>query len=250
MFSQTVVVSGPTKAKMSESNVQALMAAAERAIQTAGETDDKNRLLLGRLRRAIDMCEVESPITDVSKYRSALAQLEEKLRFNAAERAARAAQLQASNRIALLTPSGNSNNHAATSSQQSPPTSRVQLLSKSREANESLVRTRNIIVQQLSRVTEAGAVLNSDAEKLRDTGKEMHDYANSLHTSGSMIKMLQRRELTDRMLIYLGFGFLVLVAAFIVLKRVWRVITPLVWLVDKVWGIATTTAAAVEVKEL
>ena len=108
----------------------------------------------------------------------------------------------------------------------------------SRQANESLIRTRNIIVQQLSRVTEVGAVLNSDAEKLRDTDKELNDYANNLQTSGGMIKNLQRRENTDRMLVYFGFGFPVLVSAFIVFKRVRHLISPLVWLVDKLWGAA------------
>ncbi|KAH9258875.1 hypothetical protein BASA81_002939 [Batrachochytrium salamandrivorans] len=206
-------------------SLHSLVLAAERENEDAG----KKLALLGRLRRALDLADPGD--AETIKYRQQLAQLETQYKADAANRAAERAQLHSANRVALLSSSSLPAPNASASS------SRAQLLSKSREANESLVRTRNIIVQQLGRVTEVGQVLSSDAEKLRDTDKELHDYAHSLHTSGGMIKTLQRREMTDRVLIYLGFGFLVLVAAYIVLKRVWRLISPLVWLVDKLWGL-------------
>lgn len=216
------------------SSLHSLALAAERENGDAG----KKLALLGRLRRALDLADPGD--AETIKYRQQLAQLEAQYKADAANRAAERAQLHSANRVALLSSSA-----AAATPNASASSSQAQLLSKSREANESLVRTRNIIVQQLGRVTEMGQVLSSDAEKLRDTDKELHDYAHSLHTSGGMIKTLQRREMTDRVLLYLGFGFLVLVAAYIVLKRVWRLISPLVWLVDTLWGLAPSVKSEV-----
>jgi hypothetical protein len=105
--------------------------------------------------------------------------------------------------------------------------------SKSRKATESLLRSQRTLGQEIARINSVSAMLNEDAELIRDTTKEVAEFGAGLRVASGMIKTLWRGEMTDRNLILFGFGFLLLVAAVIAYRRLRFVLTPLVWL----WGV-------------
>ena len=105
---------------------------------------------------------------------------------------------------------------------------------QSKAANESLLRTRNLMVRELRRVSEASSVLKDDSERLKDVGGEYQSYSSSLKVSQKLLVNMQRRERTDELLMYAGLGFFLCVVAYIVQRRFLPFVAPFAWLVQTV----------------
>jgi len=90
------------------------------------------------------------------------------------------------------------------------------LAAQSKAANESLFRTRALMVRELTRMSEASKILKDDSEILRDVGGEYSNYSSSLKMSQKILINMQRRDQTDRMLMYFGLTFFLCVVAYIV----------------------------------
>ena len=74
----------------------------------------------------------------------------------------------------------------------------------------------------MSRLTRGSAAAQSlDAQKkvLKDAEQRQHSIAKELASGRRALRQLQRREFTDKLLLFLGFGIFLLVNLYIVRKR-------------------------------
>jgi protein transport protein SEC20 len=220
-------------------SLEVLAARTERVVSSPDEDEKTKRIVLGAFRRAIENARAQQE-DDVDKHQRVLDDLENKFRADVSDQAMRQAANYASKRAALLT--------SRDSQHRKEVLGRADLLFQSRDANESLVRTRDLMVKELSRVNEVNAVLLADSEKLRDVGGEYTTYDSALKTSRGMLKTMQRRENTDRMLIGFGLLFFLLVVAYILKRRLLPFFSPIGWLIEKVasFALSQTTNATVE----
>ena len=119
---------------------------------------------------------------------------------------------------------------------------------QSQAATDSMRRTRNLLVRELTRVAEASAVLKDDSERLKDVGGEYASYAHTLGASRKILLNMQRRERTDELFMYLGLAFFICVVAFIVQRRLMPFVAPVAWLVERlawlVYGAVEKVSAA------
>ena len=213
--------------------LDSLLTRTEKLIENQDEDEKVRRSALSSLRKQIEMARAEQE--DVSKYQAALARLETKFRADISDSAMRSAATYANKRVALLS--------SKQSQRRQDVLGRADLLAQSRDANESLIRTRNMMVKELSRVNEVSTVLLADSEKLRDVGGEYTQYGSALKTSRDLLKTMQRRENTDRMLLGFGFLFFILVVLYILKRRLLPFFSPIAWLIETLAHYATSNNA-------
>jgi hypothetical protein len=214
-------------------NLETLAARAERIVSAVDEDEKTRRNALSVFRRAIEIA--KSQKEDVSKYRVLLEDLESKFRADVSDHAMRQAATYASKRVALL--SSNQSQH------RKDVLGRADLLTQSRDANESLARTRALMVRELDRVTEVNAVLMAGSEKLRDVAGEYVTYDSSLKTSRGLLKTMQRREATDRILVGFGVVFFLFVVAYILKRRLMPLFSPIGWLLEQLALLAANSSS-------
>ena len=94
-----------------------------------------------------------------------------------------------------------------------------QILQQSRDLTASLQRSRLIMSQELSRMNEVNAVLESDSSQLQDVSGAYGAYGASIKQSKALLQTIERRNATDRVLVYIGVGCFLLVVLFILWRR-------------------------------
>lgn len=213
-------------------SLQAIAARAERVVLDPREDEKQKRAAISALRRGIDLARQESE--DVSDLVALLERLETKFRADLSDQEMRSAASYASKRAALLS--------SKESQHRKEVLGRADLLLQSKDATESLVRTRDLMVKEIARANEVSSVLLADSEKLRDVGGQYTDYDASLKTARGMLKNMQRRENTDRLLLAFGFLFFLLVVAYILKRRLMPFFSPFAWLIEKVSVFVATTS--------
>jgi hypothetical protein len=100
------------------------------------------------------------------------------------------------------------------------------------------------MVADLARVNEVSSVLLADSEKLRDVGGEYTQYGSSLKTARDLLKTMQRRENTDKILLGFGFLFFILVVLYILKRRLLPFFSPIAWLIETIAFYATGNVTA------
>ena len=218
------------------SQLDLLLSRTEKIVSDPDEDEKSRRNALKALRRAIEISKAQN--VDVSRHQNELETLESKFRADISDDAMRQAASYASKRAALLS--------SKESQHRQDVLGRADLLAQSKDANESLIRTRNLMVKELSRVNEVNAVLLADSEKLRDVGGEYTQYGSTIQTSQNLLKNMQRREKTDRLLLGFGFLFFLLVVAYILKRRLLPFFSPVAWLVEQLAKYSTGNTTATE----
>ncbi|KAF9578358.1 hypothetical protein BGW38_005880 [Lunasporangiospora selenospora] len=94
------------------------------------------------------------------------------------------------------------------------------LLNTSREQNESLNRTLQLMQQEVERTSHSAKLIDESSKTLQSTVKEYHTYDEVLKRGKNLISKLSQADWMDRLLI--GFGLLLfsLVVLYILKKRV------------------------------
>jgi Sec20 len=213
--------------------LETLAVRTERIVSAPDEEEKNRRNALSVFRRAIEVAQAQNE--DVSKYVNLLQELEAKFRSDISDHAMRRAATYASKRVELLS--------SKESRHRQEVLGRADLLVQSKDANESLVRTRDLLVKELSRVNDVNAVLLADSEKLRDVGGEYTAYDSTLKTSRGLLKNMQRREATDRILVGFGVAFFLFVVAYILKRRLMPLFSPIGWLLDQLASLAANSTA-------
>jgi hypothetical protein len=112
---------------------------------------------------------------------------------------------------------------------------RADLLAQNNEATNSLVRTRALLVREVNRAVQTSEVLKESSEMLRDVGGEYNNYGHVVKKSSKLITNMQRRDATDKMLLYIGLGFFLLVVLYILKRRLLPLFSPIAYLVDLIF---------------
>jgi protein transport protein SEC20 len=205
-----------------DGHLSALAVRTERVIANTDADDKLKRTALMSLRRAIDLAKARQE--NVGNFETTLRKLETKFKNELADRAVKSTANYAAKREALL------------SSKDAQPRGevlgRADLLAQSRDATESLARTRNLMMKEVSRFGEVNSILVADSEKLRAVGNEYTEYGSTLQVSQNLTKNMQRREQTDRILLGFGFLFFLAVVLYILKRRLMPFFSPIGWFVE------------------
>lgn len=110
------------------------------------------------------------------------------------------------------------------------------LLAQARDANASLLRTRDVMARELERVSKVSEVLSHDTEMLRGVGKDYEAVSETMDASSSVLNRMQLRERLDKYMVYIGLGFFLLVVLYILKRRLLPMVSPLVWIAETVFG--------------
>lgn len=223
----------------STSHIHILVTSVERALSTlaldnvtqSSDAEEASRKALTKLKRAVSLAKAQGNAqVDETKADD----LEHQFRTLLLDRESRKQASFASKRVQLLT--------SNVSQHRKDVLGNADLLAQSRDANESLLRTRDLIVGELARLGEVGKVLTDDSERIRDVGEEYNAYDGALNTAKGILKNMQRRENTDRMLLGFGLGFFVLVVLYILKRRLMPFFSPLAWLLEMVVNVLELAA--------
>lgn len=215
-------------------NLEAMASSAEQVLSSACEDEDKARMALGKYRRAIEAAKAERE--DVSRHEQRLEEFETKFRADLSDKSMRKAATYAAKRSELLSSTG-------TTQSRKDMIGRADLLATSRDITSSLARTRDMLAREGERVNEVGKTLQSDSEIVWSVENEYSAYGQQVKTAESMLKNMQRREQTDKMLLQCGFAFFILVVAYILKRRLMPLFSPLTWVAEQVsvWMFANST---------
>lgn len=104
-----------------------------------------------------------------------------------------------------------------------------------REATSALARTRKMMAEELQRSDVTLRSLDMQGKSLRDTLQEHRSIVGSLAASRRALSRLQRRDLTDKILLAVGFSFFCLVVLHIAKKRLGLASSRMLWLLFGWW---------------
>jgi hypothetical protein len=183
----------------------------------SNQSPDAVRTAISRFRRALERAKVLADDEDETRmWARELEKYEKKLR---AYVQLQATQSHVHRREALLS------NHNLAASKDSA--------ARNQAANESLIRTRALVLQELNRLAEANKVLKTDGVILGGVGGEYAKFGTTLKVSQKLVMNMQRRDQTDQLLMYLGLVFFLCVVAYIVQRRLMPFFSPIAWLVEQ-----------------
>ena len=88
------------------------------------------------------------------------------------------------------------------------------------DITDALRRTVALMQSELERSVLASQMLDESTKSLRSTSTQHDTLSNVMYTSKQLITALEKADWLDRMLIFSGFGFFILVVLFIVKQRI------------------------------
>jgi protein transport protein SEC20 len=216
------------------SEFQPAGAALRRRLRAHSERVDELRGLAGELGRPAERAEADAHVQRHAAEGNALL---DSVRELGARVQANRPQQQAAERTALLLGAGAAAGDGDTGG---PKSSRRGLsdrmsVQSARDATSALARTRRMMAEELSRSNLTLKSLDTQSKSLRNTLQEHRSIVSSLAASRRALSRLQRRDLTDKILLGLGFLFFCLVVLYIAQKRLGLAVGRVLWLLFGWW---------------
>lgn len=218
------------------SEFQPAGAALRRRLRAHAEWLDELRGLAAELGRPADRAEADAHVQRHTAEGNALL---DSIRELGARVQASRPQQQAAERAALLlggeTEAGKGDGGVGGAASARRGLSDRMSIQSARDATSALARTRRLMAEELARSAHSLQSLDTQSKSLRDTLQEHRSIVSSLAASRRALARLQRRDLTDKILLALGFLFFCLVVLYIAQKRLGLAAGRVLWLLFGWW---------------